>query len=107
GRVDRRARRGAVRVLGEPGQLPGDAAEVGQRCAAGRRRLLAAAQGRHELAGALDVLLVVELVVDGDHRRVVTGGQALGVLEGDGAVGRRLVVVDAEVAAEGVHDPLP
>ena len=51
-----------------------------------------------QLAGALDVLLVVELVVDGDDRRVVAGRQALGVLEGDRAVGGGLVVADAEVA---------
>ena len=99
-------RRGGVRVLGEAGQLAGDALEVGERGAAGGQRLLAAAQGRDQLAGALDVLLVVELVVDGDHRRVVAGGQALGVLEGDRAVGGGLVVVDAEVVAERVHDPL-
>src|SRR3712207_6846062 len=52
--------------------------EVGERCAAGGQRLLPAPQGRDQLAGAVDVLLVVELVVDGDDRRVVAGGQALG-----------------------------
>ena len=108
----RRARRPRPRAASspyweKPASCRGDPLEVGQRGAAGGQRLLAAAQGRDQLAGAVDVLVVVELVVDGDHRRVVAGGQALGVLEGDRAVGGRLVVADAEVAADSASvDPL-
>ncbi len=49
-------------------------------------------------------LVVEELVVDGDHRCVVAGGKALGVFEGDRAVGCRLVVADAERLLQRAED---
>ncbi len=58
----------------------------------------------HDASATLDVDPVEELVVDRHHRGVVARGQALGVLQRDGAVRGRLVVPDAEVLRERLED---
>ena len=89
----------------EPGEDPRDLLEGGHAVgAAGRPDPLAGAQVVDELLGRRDRLVVEELPVGHDDRGVVAGGVALDAFEGDLAVGRGLVVPDAEVVADGVPD---
>src|SRR6185369_17430609 len=56
----------------------------------------------HDVDRRLHIDLVEELVVHRHHRAVVTGGQALGVLQGDLPVGGRLVVAGLQVLRQQV-----
>jgi hypothetical protein len=61
-------------------------------------------QPSSSVAQALRRLVVEELPVDHHHGGVVAGRVALDVLEADAAVGRRLVVADAEVLLGTGHE---
>jgi hypothetical protein len=87
-------------LVEEAGDLPLDLLERAQRRASSGPRPLAVLELIDQLAGRIDCLVVEELVVDGDDRRVVAGGEALGVLQRDLAVLGCLVVRDAEVVGE-------
>src|SRR6476469_5057072 len=133
GLVGRRLRGGRLAAGGVPAALAGDlqalqrrragadalvgetVVEAGQharylleaahaRGATGRRDLGAGPQVVDELPGRLRGLVVEELPVGHDDRREVTRRVALDPLEGDLAVGGRLVVPDAEVLADLVPD---
>ena len=67
------------------------------RVGSGRSPRCSASTSSSALSG---VDVVEELVVDGDDRREVAGRQALGVLEGDGAVLGGLVVVRRRAARD-------